>query len=825
MSRLGQKARAQLAILALVLALLPALGLPVASVAQQVTAERTASAIDYARWEAEAEQAENLLETGTASSALFDEVRASLAEWRGRFTAAENANASRIAAIEAQIADLGSPPADGATETAAVAERRTVLNEQLSQAQLPRLNASQAYARVDRLIAEIDALLNARKQQQLLELSPSPANPVRWEPALVGLRDVVQALRRDLSDSLSDPERRTQMAETAPVVVFMLALALLALVRGRRWTERLTRRLGRRLHVRGRAALVFLSSLLQLVIPLLGVILIFAAVGTSGVIGEVGITLLQALGALTIAVYFALWLAGRLFPDGEDLPLGVLELDDKQRAAARRTVVAIGVFLGLSVVAQQIAGLDIVQPVAKGVLQFPLYLGLALFYLRGARQLKAGRAEATEESGLGFMRRVLSVLQQALTIVAIVGPALSLIGFVNAAEAIMVPTGVSLAILGVLIALQPVVRDLYALIFRTSHDDAGQALLPVLVNFALAFGALPLLALTWGIRPEELGEIYARFWEGVPVGEGRITPGNVAAVAIVFALGLIATRLFQGALKSTVLPRTKLDVGARNAVNSGVGYVGIALALVIAVTTAGIDLTALGVVLGALSVGIGFGLQNVVNNFVSGLILLIERPISEGDWIEVGSNMGIVKSISVRSTRIETFDRTDVVIPNADLISGTVTNWTRGNTVGRAIVTVGVAYGTNTRRVQEILQEIAREHPVVARYPEPGVDFMGFGADSLDFRIRAILRDVNQLIAVKTEMHHRIVERFAEEGIEIPFAQRDVWLRNPEALRAATPADPAAPEPPARRPSTPPDEEAAGQENPFAEMNETGDDR
>ena len=198
-------------------------------------------------------------------------------------------------------------------------------------------------------------------------------------------------------------------------------------------------------------------------------------------------------------------------------------------------------------------------------------------------------------------------------------------------------------------------------------------------------------------------------------------------------------------------------------------------------SAAGFDFGNVAIIAGALSVGIGFGLQNIVNNFVSGLILLFERPIRKGDWIEVGGTEGVVKDIQIRSTVIQTFDRSDVIVPNSELISGQVTNWVLSSQSGRAVIPVGVAYGTDTEKVRTILMAIAEENTDVVKagsMPKPIVLFRAFGDSSLDFELRVFLHNVDNRLSIISDINFAIDKAFREEDIEIPFPQRDLHVKS-----------------------------------------------
>ncbi|KEO61222.1 DUF3772 domain-containing protein [Thioclava indica] len=775
--------------------LMLALALPGLALAQ------TTDAPDYAAWDKVAAAAENTVQDGTADSASLDALRTKVDGWRKTLTAAEDINASQIATLKAQIEALGPAPKEGETEDQAITSRRKTLQDQLSQLQAPGLRASEAASRADVIVANIDKLVRARQTDKLLRLTPSPLNPVNWPEALAITGSLTGALSGEMYDTLSTNTPYATMRDNAPVIVGLLFVALLLLVRGRHWIERLAGFLEKRLALRARRVIDALVSLGQLFLPLAGLALLILALRQTALLGPLWLELVNVLGATASVIITAVWLAGRVFPKSEQQE-SPFNLTTERRREGRVLTILFGLLVGLQgplgdwIVTQgervltgaaktsdQTEALARTLDAGFGVMAFPLQVLAGILLYRLGRLLRRHlRNEKSDTEEKAFRDRIVGAIGNLVIAVAMIGPVLGAIGYVNAANALIWPLTLTLGLIALVLVIQQFSADLYVFVMRR-EDDARESLIPVLFGFVLGALALPVAALIWGARVDDLKELWGKFQSGATLGGVTISPGVFVTFLVIFLIGLSVTRLVQGALRTSLLPKTNIDKGGQSAIISGLGYIGIFLAAVIAISSAGIDLSSLAIVAGALSVGVGFGLQTIVQNFVSGIILLIERPISEGDWIEVGSQQGIVKAITVRSTRIVTFDRSEVIVPNADLISGQVTNWTRGNVTGRLIVPVGVAYGSDTRKVEKILLEVAENQALIMMNPEPYVLFTGFGASSLDFELRVILSDVNFSLRVMSEMNHEINARFAEAGIEVPFPQSDLWLRNPEVLR------------------------------------------
>lgn len=761
--------------------------------------------------EAASTRASEAIASGEASTAAFEVLREELAKLRPEARALADRARAAMQPFNAQLATLGPAPEGDAVEPHDVAVERAVIRDIIAALDSRARQADLAITRIDGLIADIDSLVRDRFAAQLATRGPSPIDVSDWPIAVREMGVAAFRVGEEVVDAVNDPIGQREREERLPLLAVAVALALvLGLWLRKRLIAMLMKAAPEKAGRGRRVAVGAMIAATRLLLPAASLAMIYFGLRYSGIMGPKGTEILGFAAAGASLLIGAQGIAWAYYsPSNPRFRLS--RLDDAQALRAVWLAVALGAVLCVDFVLvrggeQFDFSADTLSVLNLGVLAFGAVFmwGLAGLVRPAADTKAADKVDADSIAAYApppedddpslIGRRMMLLGSVAMRVAAVAAVLLSLGGYYAASRYVFFPTTMTLGLLASGMLVFIMIRD--GVDAYLSDEDAaghppgeeksgGLRLLPILAGFLITLALIPQLALIWGARQADLVEGWNTISSGFQMGDVRLSPVDFLTFALVFISVYTVSRLFQTVLRKSVLPNTRLDSGARNAVASFVGYAGFAIAAIASVSAAGLDLSSLAIVAGALSVGIGFGLQNVVNNFVSGIILLIERPIKVGDWIVVGGTHGTVRKISVRATEIETFDRSTLIVPNGDLISSSVMNMTHGNNVGRAIIPVGVAYGTDVEAVRKILSDVSTTHPAVLRYPAPQVLFMEFGADSLNFEIRAILRDVGQALAVKSHMNFEIEREFREAGIEIPFAQRDLHIRNPEGLGQA----------------------------------------
>lgn len=710
----------------------------------------------------------------------------------------------KVNGLKRQLDELGKPPADGEpAETEEVQKRREVLNSEFAQSDAELKRAKIAEVRAGQLRKAIADLRHSRFIQSISVRTKGLSTPTFWGEFAAGFGGFFKSFKLLVGDSatvfFSSLASETRIKVLLPVILFLLgivALRLQGFLRDLLQNPESTLSSERA----GNAVSGFVYFLKN------GVVGGFLPYMVYRVLSEMGALTLRLdtlLHDVLIAVGFLIAILALfhvLLAPGHPARR-IVKIDDAA-AAKIFSILSTGVTLAVFVFAVNQTAVILVSPLEVNVglsLIFSLLVGgsslFALYEYRSERKRSLRHGDPVQLA-VGIWAYVLALMW--IVAVLIIGAALT--GFVAFAEFLsqQLIFGWVVVLSGwLLLQFIDYVFSRFSAesIAATSQTNAATADLPASgQTIILGAGVLKLivyciagmlLLLPWGYRTADFYFIFREVFFGVEVGGLTISISTILLAIVIFFVGYTATVALRNWLNNKFLPTTKFDIGISNSISTVFGYIGFVLAAVLAISAAGFDMSNLAIVAGALSVGVGFGLQSIVNNFVSGLILLAERPIKAGDWIVTAGGEGYVRKISVRSTEIETFDRATVIVPNSTLITDTVTNWTHETKSGRIILPIGVGYDSDPDKVEEVLLKCAEDQKMILSRPAPVVYFVDFGASSLDFQLRCYLSDINYSLSVKSELRFRILRALRAANIEIPFPQRDVNIRsNPAAVES-----------------------------------------
>ena len=760
-----------------------------------------------ASFEVLAREAETALsDTGADASReqlqKLEDLRAQLAQTRDIAGRVSLAGTLETRTLEAQIKDLGPLPAEGATEPSAITSKREELDKRLAVKLEPVLRVREMRTRAATLVSELDQKIDEQKHRNLVRRGKSPLDPRLWLKAATETGRGFSEAAANFGVKVGENGLGSILLMVAGAVFVALLTTLLFgrfWTRVRAWLEReiatsrsLARNLGLLLAVDLGSAAVFAVSLIFVTIAFLALIYPFLKPDHL-----LGLGLLFAAAALVPAI--AQWLGRSVF-NSPYKQLRLIRLSEERARIAPQTVRNSGIVLAVVILLTALKESEGVGTNFVDLLTAVFVLLGSTLLWRLARMIASARKEARREALAARLDDdpepaeefdFATPLGQFLKLFALASFVTALVGYVPLASEIFSSVMATLAVIAIAIYLNRTIKLIASAIgsslkaYRRSFQ-----FLPMVTGLVLLAGSLLLIALIWGYRPQEIGDGLTALRDGIDFGDVRISAGDVFTFALVFFIGYVATRFVQRFLRLSILPQFELDRGGIAAIVTAVGYIGVILAALVAIASTGLDLSSLAFVAGALSVGLGFGLQSVVENFTSGILLLAERPIKEGDWIEVGEFSGIVRKISVRSTQLETFDRHFIIIPNSLLITGSVKNLSFTGGAARIRVPVGVSYDADVDRVHKLLKEIALSLPNVLSDPEPAVLLTDFGDSSINFDVLCFVADVTTGSGTQSELNLEIARRFASEGIEIPFPQREIHIKHEDALLPTAPEAP-----------------------------------
>ena len=689
-----------------------------------------------------------------------------------------------IAEVNQQISSLGPAPAEGKSEPEGVATARAGLQVSFDKLLSVKSQLDVVAVDAEQQAGGVAALQRGQFFERIFESGRSIFNPLLWYDTAVGIGVFASRLAGLLSTWWGDVSGD---ANPLGLLLIPLFLGLFAAGHGflRRWLMRWTSTqvrgsrapddIGRMWRI-ARGLLTAFAALLVLIVP------IDLALKFSGFLTPRFALVVHALMSFIFGTLMTLVLVRRVAAPG--MPSWrIIDVDDR---AASRLAFLVGLTAVFSVGNARLTDLAdaLYLPVDYSIghsalvaLIMLVLMSVIVLTLRNQEGLpgRAGRRVYFTWAGL---------LTPLAWLILLAGFSALLLGYLSLANFI----AQQLFQIALLMTVLFLIHHLSDAAVAASFDPQSAfgrfmrrvtgfgeraierlgLLIRTVADLLLVIAGLPLLFLQMTVTWVDFGSLLNSFALGVRLGEVTLSPGIMLMVLLVLVAGILVTKLFNRWLDRRILSETRIDKGVQDSIRKGASYAGYILAIGFALTAAGVDFSNLALIAGALGVGIGFGLQAIVNNFISGLILLAERPIRVGDWVVLDAGQGIVKRINVRATEIETFDSCSIIVPNLTLITGVVKNWTHGDTIGQFMVAVTVDIASDAEQVRKILLDAAREHPKVMTYPEPGVTLARFGPAGLDFELRANVADVIVSGQVASDIRFTLLTLFREKGITIP---------------------------------------------------------